>query len=690
MNRHAMVGTALALVSLGAACTPLNPVSGTASASGATSAAAATPFTPYEPSPAPAEAMAPAMAGATGTAPAVPVAPPRFQPDLNGITTSATVTPRPVSGGTLLVLASGDVAVASDPDRDRVYVVDLRARAVRSTLELSAGDEPGRLVEDAAGNVHVALRRGGAVVTFDPTTGLVMARQDVCTAPRGLAYDAGQDLVHVACADGQLVSLRAAGGVVRTLALSRDLRDVVVTKTGALVVSTFRSASVTVIDAKGVVGASLLPPTRRGASSVGALRLLSPSVAWRLAPAGDAGVVMLHQRGVDDEVDPVAGGYAGVNGCGAIVESATTVIAPDGTMAISPGLGMVTLAVDVAVSPDGQQVALAAPGNARTTLPQVVVAPLAMVSSGDADCLPLSPPPVAVTDGAVGPIGAPSGHVVAVAYAADGTLVAQSREPATLWTADGRGSISLSDESTGNLGHEIFHVDAGGGIACASCHPEGGDDGRVWSFAGLRPAAHAVGARRAVRHRAVPLGRRHAGFLDARPGGVRGPHVGAAALERPDLGAPALARRPSRAAESRARRRSGGRPRTGSLPERGARLHGLSRGPAPHQQHHGRRRHGRSVPGAVLARRRVARAVPARGVRADAGRSLRCLRRGGQTRSHVAARAVRHLGLDGVPADALKDARATSRESSTRPEARFIPTTKGNAARPRRGLEESS
>lgn len=33
-----------------------------------------------------------------------------------------------------------------------------------------------------------------------------------------------------------------------------------------------------------------------------------------------------------------------------------------------------------------------------------------------------------------------------------------------------------------DTGHDLFHTDAGGGIACASCHPEGTEDGRVWKF----------------------------------------------------------------------------------------------------------------------------------------------------------------------------------------------------------------
>ena len=38
--------------------------------------------------------------------------------------------------------------MAADPDRDQVYVVDLAKRAVTSTIQLSPGDEPGRVVAD--------------------------------------------------------------------------------------------------------------------------------------------------------------------------------------------------------------------------------------------------------------------------------------------------------------------------------------------------------------------------------------------------------------------------------------------------------------------------------------------------------------------------------------------------------------
>ena len=86
-----------------------------------------------------------------------------------GVTVLQPTPPPPISGGTLLVLRDGRTAVASDPDRDRVWVVDLARRAVGRGRSCSApGTSPGAWSRTAAGRVHVALRRGGALVTLDP------------------------------------------------------------------------------------------------------------------------------------------------------------------------------------------------------------------------------------------------------------------------------------------------------------------------------------------------------------------------------------------------------------------------------------------------------------------------------------------------------------------------------------------
>ena len=88
----------------------------------------------------------------------------------------------------------------------------------------------------------MALRSGGALATIDPAKGTILERRAVCAAPRGVAYEPATDLIHVACADGQLVSFPAAGGAAtRRLQLVNDLRDVVVV--GAdLQVTRFKSA----------------------------------------------------------------------------------------------------------------------------------------------------------------------------------------------------------------------------------------------------------------------------------------------------------------------------------------------------------------------------------------------------------------------------------------------------------------
>src|SRR5207244_3010320 len=72
-------------------------------------------------------------------------------------------------------------------------------------------------------------------------------------------------------------------------------------------------------------------------------------------------------------------------------------------------------------------------------------------------------------------------------YATQAFFAVQSREPATLTiftdiSGNNSRTVDLGGGSVFDTGHELFHRDAGAGIACASCHAEGGEDGRVWRF----------------------------------------------------------------------------------------------------------------------------------------------------------------------------------------------------------------
>jgi DNA-binding beta-propeller fold protein YncE len=236
---------------------------------------------------------------------------------------TAPVTPPAISGGTLSVLSDSSLAIVADPERDRVSIVDLNSLALRSTVELQPGDEPGRSVEDAQKHVHVALRRGGAVVTIDPASGTVLDRRAVCKSPRGIAFEAATGLVHVACAEGKLVSLPAQGGAaVRTLTLEPDLRDVLV-RGSELWVTRFKSAEVLRVSSNGALdkrvripqGQGFLSqsPDKDGNSRKAKDVMLQPGTAWRAVSNATGGAVIVHQDAVADEIEvtpPSASGSA--------------------------------------------------------------------------------------------------------------------------------------------------------------------------------------------------------------------------------------------------------------------------------------------------------------------------------------------------------------------------------------------
>jgi hypothetical protein len=96
-----------------------------------------------------------------------------------------------------------------------------------------------------------------------------------------------------------------------------------------------------------------------------------------------------------------------------------------------------------------------------------------------------------------GGIGLPQtyGEPVALDFAEDGTLWIQSREPAQLYRVQPGGNFATFDrfgQSVFDTGHDLFHRPTGGGFACASCHPEGREDGFTFLFDGLP----SVGTRR--------------------------------------------------------------------------------------------------------------------------------------------------------------------------------------------------
>ncbi|MFO0756194.1 MAG: c-type cytochrome [Byssovorax sp.] len=401
-------------------------------------------------------------------------------PGIDDPVTRAQHAPKPISGGTMLVTSKG-LAVAADPDRDLVWLVDLNSRAVKK-VALEADDEPGRVVEDGAGRVHVALRGGGAVATIDLAKAKVVDRTEVCAAPRGLAFDKSADSIHVACATGELVTLPAAGGAAtRTLHLERDLRDVMV-QGDNLVVTRFKRAELITLDASGKIINRSAPPVldpshsfdKGGGDEFSGFQAFEPGVAWRTVPLAGHGFVMTHQRGLLSPVvisQPDGYGSSG-GGCdGSIDHSTVTVFDENGTASTLPGPALSAAVLPVDIATDGDNVAVVAAGSDRVLT--TTVNNVSQESSGDfVSCSTLH-----------SEMSVP-GEPIAVSFF-QGQVIVQTREPAAIYMmANGATPIVLPGESMADTGHHLFHHAASSttGLACASCHPEGHEDGRVWQF----------------------------------------------------------------------------------------------------------------------------------------------------------------------------------------------------------------
>ena len=388
-----------------------------------------------------------------------------------------------ISGGTLLVLRDDRTVVAADPDRDAVWLVDTVDKKVRKRVQLAAGAEPGRVVEDQDGKVHVALRRGGQVVKIDPQSGEILSSRPACPAPRGLAYDAATDNLYVACSGGELTTIKARGGdQARTWFIDTDLRDVAVKGTH-LLVTRFRSSEVIEVDERGSLVGRGAPRKVTGLPDpMGKPSSASPTTAWRMAPMPDGQVVMLHQRSLDSTVSTRAGGY-GNGSCKASGIVSTALSLFNGTtVGRGTTLMMVGLTVDVAVSRSGSKLAIVGPSssggrNALEGPPVQILSTTELSDATDGCKLPSSPITVDRTL-----------QLTAGAFDGQDRLWLQSREPARLILQPSNETIALTGaEERKDEGHRIFHSTTQGMIACASCHAEGGDDGHVWTFDPIGP-----------------------------------------------------------------------------------------------------------------------------------------------------------------------------------------------------------
>lgn len=400
------------------------------------------------------------------------------QPELGPLVEQAEPPP-PISGGTLAIDRQNGVAVASDSDRDRVYVVDLPSRTVRHVVVLAHRSEPGRVALDGSGRAHVLLRNTGELATIDLATGSVALRA-ACTAPRGVTFDPNKDALYVACATGDLLTFPVASGpATGRSSLGRDLRDVILLD-GQLTTTRFRRAELVTVGTTGAASRE----RALGSSNLAWRAVAAPADPSPEAPRQEAAVIT--QDPAPEPVRTEPGGYGSTSsglGFGTCVTPVGVVSSRLWLVDERRELGSVripsaVLPVDVATN--GRELAVVAAGNAFTpSLPQLFIVHREQLIAGAHECVPM-------VEGDV------PGQAIAADFDHKDALVVQTREPAALhiMTDDRRRpwkTIVLSTDSRHDTGHAIFHANAGGNISCASCHAEGADDGKTWEFVAMGP-----------------------------------------------------------------------------------------------------------------------------------------------------------------------------------------------------------
>jgi hypothetical protein len=390
-------------------------------------------------------------------------------------TAPAEATPRVVTGGTLSAGADGAL-LASDPEGDRLWVLAVRpSLAVSREIPLPAGSFPGRLVADGADRAWVALRGRGELARVDLRSG-ALDLFPVCADPRGLWRDPDGAL-WVTCVDGALVHLDADGRIRRRDQLPDDLRDVIRVGTD-LWISRFRSSEILIVR-EGEVTAVLRPPTRDGAHPAAAF---PAAVAWRMVPdPATGGALLAHQR-VDpnpidlDAADAFGAPAYGGGGCDAVAQTGLTRFTPDGAATTLGPIQKQVLPVDVAPRLDGRVTLVAAGAGGLSDVAAAMVHPAAWGADGACTMLPGLSWSAVTGDAATG------GRVTSALDTPSG-LVLQTQSPLSFVVArEGGVTERLSLGDAPDRGVELLHHAPTGSVACASCHPEGLEDGQTWTF----------------------------------------------------------------------------------------------------------------------------------------------------------------------------------------------------------------
>ena len=394
--------------------------------------------------------------------------------------------PAPSNGrvGSSVVLLDGGARIAVvDPDQGSVSLLD--ATSLEPLGRVDVGDEPRALLAIGA-RLLVTTHRGGALVTIDPATAKVVATAPLCAGAFGLAVSADERQLAVACEWDEVV-LRLDRATLAVLQRTPVRRPRAVAFVGADVVAVEHvGGHVVRIHPDGSHDARSLVPTE--APYRPALTGMTANLATAIVPAFGAVHVthLLENHDGDATREPIADDYG-------------TVL--DGNPKINPALTTLDSGRPVAYARfDGGPRVFDGPSAAAAFGERYLL--VAHASTNDVaviDTAATTPDTRVIGSFAVGsgPHGVAVDEAQQVAFVDNAFDHSVSRidlagkalsTRAPRWDADLTRVRPLPPvfSAAALAGRKLFydatnsHVTPSAAVVCATCHPDGGDDGLVW------------------------------------------------------------------------------------------------------------------------------------------------------------------------------------------------------------------
>ena len=391
----------------------------------------------------------------------------------------------------IALLTNGQLAVVNG-DQGSVSLLDAKTLAVQKTIDV--GGRPHALLQLQSGALWVTTHTGGNLVEIDVAAGVASAPMFVCPGSAGLAESHDGSFVAIACEwSGQVMRVDPKTKAATVLASGLARPRAVATVGSAVIAADFPGEQVHVFDSAKSATVSLVPSA---APYRPALTKMTANLAEAVVPAfGHLFVAheLVNHTG-DDSEEKISDDYGNVLDGASKINAAVTRLELDGQSVANENATPPTYSrFDATPHAVSGPVALASFGSKYLLVANVSTNDVAMIDSEATDQAKRL---VATWAVGAGPSGIAVDEASAVAYvdnAFDGsisvldlTAAHDATAPLHQPTQTLVRSLVNPFSATALAGRKLFydasnpHVTPSRVVACATCHPGGGDDGLIW------------------------------------------------------------------------------------------------------------------------------------------------------------------------------------------------------------------